>query len=257
MRTFNGKLPGLACGALSLLCMLCLVSPAGATGLTFDVYTDNTQPNPTRAANNIVVPQTYGDNVNNFTLAGPVSGNYYSYGSAGDFTPNVEVNYRGWFDTVTGRTTPNPNGRIWNTGYGNLSYVLYPILNGQLLEIRLIPANGYRVYLDEFKVAAFGSPIPNQTISVVLNAGLASWQTVWSSGNVSITGGTSHDMYDLSSLNLYASTGQTLSLMFPGNGNIGVDDIVFHEFIPEPTSAVLMALGGMALMSRRRRRSAM
>src|SRR5690242_3798320 len=96
---------------------------ARATQLTFDIYTNAAKAETDRAANNIVVPPAYGDNVSDFDPSTPVSGQYFRYGTNGGFTPHITLEYRFWNNPGD---NGGANGRIWTTGYGNLTNVLYP-----------------------------------------------------------------------------------------------------------------------------------
>lgn len=234
-------------------------SRTDATELTFDIFTDAGK--TTRLPNGAFIPQAYGDNVSDF------SPDFYTYGSAGGATPHITVEYR--FLSAVNPTDPNPgingppNGLIYDNDYGDLQYVVYD-LHGSTLpdtwfqEIRFNSTLEYRVTLESFDIAGWNqSNIGGQTLKIVRDANSPSAAVLWSAGpdgTVTVTGsGPSHDSY---TPNVTVADGHTLSLIYGKSVNIGVDNIVFSESIPEPSGLVLVSLAVAGWMLRRRASSA-
>jgi len=230
---------------LAVVSSLWIATEARATQLTFDVYTNSAKGVTHHAPNSTVVPPSYGDNVSDFDPGALFEGQYYyRYGSDGGFTPHVTVEYRFWNNPGD---NGGPNGRIWDTGYGDLQYVAYPSVNQSFVEMRFAADFGYRVTLSNFNIAAFGASLGGQTVKVVRDAGLPSATTLWSAGpdgGVTVTGGGSHDTY---MPNILVADGHTVSLIYGQSGNIGVDNVVIVESIPEPTAGVLLGAGALLL----------
>ena len=244
MKMISGSLVRLA-----FVSALLLGAEARATQLTFDLYTDAAKTTP--VANNTVVPATYGDNVSDFDPSAPVGGQYYRYGTNGGLTPHVTIDYRFWNNPGD---NGGANGRIWNTGYGNLTNVVYPTVTASYVEMRLVPDFGYRVTLTNFDIASFTAATTGQTLKILRDAGLPSASVLWSAGpdgTVTVNGGAGvHNSY---APNVLVEGGHTLSLIYGQSGNIGVDNVVFIESIPEPTAMAFLALGSIILRWRLRR----
>ena len=232
---------------LAFISALFIGAEARATQLTFNVYTDSSK--TTQVAAGTFVPQGYGDNVADFEPASSFGGQYYSYGTNGGLTPHVTVGYRVWNNPGD---NGGANGSIWTTGYGNLTNVLYPNLTYE--EIRFTVDSGYRVALSNFDIASFTLTTTGQTVKVVRDAGLPSATVLWSAGpdgTVTVNGGAGvHDSY---TPNVLVGDGHTLSLIYASSGNVGADNIVFSDSVPEPTTATLMITASLCLIRWRRR----
>jgi len=238
--------------------VLGFVTPrAAATVLTFDIFDD--APKTDRFNNAVFIPQSYGDNVSDFSPTGAsVEGKYYNYGSAGGFTPNVKVEYRFWQTTDPTNPSPGnngpPNGLMWDTGYSTLNYVVYNAYGPTWLqEMRLTPDPGYRVTLESFDAAGYLSASGAHTLKILQNANSAVAPFMWSAGpdgTVVFPAVVSNYV-----VNVSVESGNTLSLLYGRNGNAAVDNIVFSQsLIPEPSSVALLALSGWTLLRWRRRK---
>jgi hypothetical protein len=118
--------------------------------------------------------------------------------------------------------------------------------------MRFIADPGYRIALSNFNIASFTTTTSGQTLKIVRNAGLAGASVLWSAGadgTVTVNGGAGvHDTY---TPNVLVADGATLSLIYGQSGNIGVDNVIFLESIPEPTAAAMFVIGSLILISRR------
>ena len=241
--------------AVALCAFAGAVVTANATSLTFDIYTNAAK--TMTMANGAFVPQTYGDNVTDFDPSGAFGSFYYRYGTNSGYTPSVTAEYR--FYKYSDPTNPSnqengpPNGYFYNTGFGDLTNVIYnSYFNTWMLEVRLIPTN--YVKLASFDIAGFGGNFGGQTLKIVQNANSPTARTLWSAGpdfSVLVHGGATHDHYDP---NVGVDVGSTLSLImgYGGSGKVGLDNITFTE-VPEPSSLTLLSIGLGALMLRPRR----
>lgn len=125
--------------------------PANATVMTFnDLGLDNYDD----------IPGTYGDNVTS------TNDGVGSYLEGNGFTPNISVEYQ-TIDPENGTTLAN-NLDYWSDNYGNLEDVAYPVNDGYLGEISLIPENGYSVQLNSFDLGGwYQETKQDQTIRVL------------------------------------------------------------------------------------------
>ncbi len=203
-----------------------LIGGANAAVLTFDIDGLGRYQN---------MNQGYGDNITATTMDG------FSYGSAEGFTPNVTVEYGG--------TDP----AFWTTGYGDLTNVLFEDEDGTgVLTVTLRADEGYEVALHGFDVAAYASS--SQTIDLV---GVSSATgSVFSQANAVISETTSTyfsftPVLQASELTITVDARNLGS----SNDNIAIDNIVFSQVtvVPEPSSLLLLGLGGWCLAFRRSR----
>lgn len=206
---------------------------AQATVLTFDI---------TGLAPGNELPQGYGDNATATTMG------TFSYGSTGGFTPNVSVEYDG-FSTQS-------NLNWWDNGYSDLTNVVeYEPDGAGGYSITFIAAPGHSVTLVSFDIGNWGSQVTLPVVKVIDQNS----QELFAQTDVVLP----------SSSNPHISfspgvTGQSLTLIIDTAGlgnnsdNVGLDNILFTEAaddttIPEPASLSVLALGGFALLARRRR----
>ena len=232
----------------SVLMLLFAISGiAEATSLTFEFYTDSTK--TTRIANGGYSFQNYGDAVTDFDPAGAS----WRYGSAGGYTPDVNVEYRYYHPVnlpdnfytgaVAYYSQPGDN-------FGDLAQVIY---NGQIppyyVEIRLIPLNGKTVTLESFDLAGYKTDRVMPHIEVIKDVG-GTPVSVWGPLTNTTISGTTHNTF---SPNVSATAGHTLSLIFgdDSNGSRGISNFVFST--PEPASLCLLGLGSALILSRRQR----
>jgi len=215
----------------SIVLVLALQIPAAApasTILTFDVSGGVT--------NFIPVPEDYGDNVAGSPQAG------HSYGFVDDglgFTPDVVAAYG----------TPGELPRLWTTGYGDLSGVYFNDQDSDTtLTLILTAGAGFDAVLFGFDLASYsagGQILPGFEI---LDGGGGS---LFSQGSTFVPGSTSggHTTVDLGPDGISAST---LQLVFDLTGlgmtsdNVGVDNVVFAQVVPEPGTAALLGTGLVA-----------
>ena len=220
---------------------------AHATQLTFNIYTNAAKTDrPINGALGFVVPQSYGDNVSDFEPTGQFESQYYySYGTNGGTTPHVTVQYR-----RADFTSFLAGGRVWNTGYGDLQYALYP--SPAIQEIRFTADFGYRLTLSNFQIASFTTATTGQTVKAVRDFGTANATVLWSAGpdgTVTVNGGAGvHDTY---TPNVLVADGHTLSLIYGPSGNVAVDNVIFLESIPEPSAMMLIGFGAVLLRRRK------
>lgn len=172
------------------------------------------------------------------------------YRSGAINTPDILVSYRS-FDTTTDASSDLV---MWNNDYGDLNKVAYANTNGLGAEITLTPTNGQEVNLASFDLA--GYPGANQLADFIRVVD-GSNNVLWSASSLTVAGiGPSHSSY---LPNISSTT--PIRLQWGANWNIGIDNVQFSQSItssaPEPTSMVLLGLGGaLMLRAARRRRSA-
>ena len=196
-----------------------------ASVLTFDI-------DP--LSNFLAIDQDYGDSITAITDGG------FSYGADEGFTPNVNVSY--------GADDPS----LWGTGYGNLTNVLFEDTDiTGVLEITFTADPGYMVNLHGFELASFSG---DRTIDLVDISGTSS---LFSQMDVAVSGSTSTAFDFTTPLQANEFTIQ-IDARNLGNRNddIAIDNIVFSQVsIPEPSSTLLLGLGSLGLISRRRRKA--
>ncbi len=252
--------------ALLLGALLGIVTTTQATVLTFDIFTNSTKSlTPPLGALNAAGLGDYGSNVSDFSPAaayGPVP-YYFNYGSAGGATPDVKVQYyeynlqtKQYYGTDT---VPTWFQNFYDVGIGDLTNVLYSSNGGGYpwaLEIRFTPTNNQGVALKSFDLGSFssGNIITNL---MVLEDSTTTASNLWDAGMFAAPAAGTHTnfMPDVAVL-----SGHTLSLiLMPGDvganaGYNGLDNIVFTEqLIPEPSTVLLLAAGGLLLWRNRRR----
>ncbi len=196
---------------------------ASATILTFD------QGN---VRNRDRVDESYGDHVEAL-----VEGSFsYGVGDEG-FTPDVTVRY--------GTAQPN----LWTTGYGDLQNVLYEDLDeSNFLEITLNASVGHAVALHGFELAAFAAVFPvDPTIDrVTVRHGGA----VLFEAHDIVVSRLTRSAFDFS---LEPLVGATLAIQIDARNlqglsdDIAIDNLRFGQTIPEPATALLVALGLLGL----------
>lgn len=207
-------------------------SVASATILTFD------QKVP--VSNSELVEQAYGDNVTALT-----DGNDNSYGvGAEGFTPDVTVTYQGFNGS-------SPSIELWNTGYGDLTNVLYDEFDfvGRL-EIRFEASPGFFVQLYDWDMATYSGSDDTIDFVRVLDGN----DNVLANFPDQVISSSTRTSFDFASDPL---TAPVIRLQFDAGNlggssdNIGVDNIRFGQVVPEPASLVLLSVAGL-LVARRR-----
>jgi uncharacterized protein (DUF2141 family) len=167
----------------------------------------------TQWANYTPLPQTYGDRVTAATQNG------FKYGTAGGTTPNVLAGYG------TAGTKPE-TAATWNTGYGNLTNVIFPNPNGTKFQMTLTADTGFKAALGSFDMAAYGAA--SYTINNVKVTD-GSGKVLFNQNSVVIKGSTSHTHFTMSSTvaapKLIISYDSTNS----GGFDVGMDNVQFSQ----------------------------
>ncbi|MBS1717693.1 MAG: PEP-CTERM sorting domain-containing protein [Armatimonadetes bacterium] len=213
---------------IALALVLAVSAVSSATVLTFDDLS---------LTNYGAIPQYYGDNVTS-TNSGP-SGSYLE---GNGWTPDVTTSY----DTVDGA---NSTGQMdfWDSGYGDLTNVVFPSVSTWNGMITLSPTNGKYVVLDSFDMA--GWPFVDRYCPVLRILDGATHSVIVNLDGTLIAGANGHTHFSFGGFS--STTGYTLE--WGGDWNIGMDNISFHESdtaVPEPAT---MAALGMGLLAIRRR----
>jgi hypothetical protein len=226
-------------GAVGVIAALSLAAGSHGTVLTFD-------PVP---GNDALVLQAYGDRV---TAA---EQNGFQYGTEFGFTPNVVVEYR-------------PNMRYRTHGLGDLQNALYREDTGnRILEINLSADLGYQVCLFQFDLASqLGEALPVKSIQVTTGQLVVLYREDWQvipdiveprPLPVGQSGTPTHRRFEFDPAICNGNVVKirieldNLGVKVP---RIGIDNIGFGQ-IPSPGSAMLGALAGGLLATRRRQRS--
>lgn len=217
---------------LLLLAALC-VSPAMATIMTFDF-----------PAGTLAVPQGYGNRVGATTDA------FGSYLEGNGFTPNVTLEFGQRIAGVESAVSLFP----WTVGYGSLTNVAYStntlIGSNNFNFFRFTADPGFNVVLNSFDFANYLTAGIDTEFIVESDTGATF------SASFSVPSGSS-----LTSTFSPAISGQTVTLLIQGNQfNGGLDNINFDQrwmgddgsAIPEPSSALLLLAGALALAFRGR-----
>lgn len=197
---------------------------ATATVLTFDAVTGGF---PT------LVPPGYGSRV----VTSPQDGFVYdlTFGP----TPNVVAAF-------------DPNARFWAGGYGDLTNVLYGFFGSFSLTLTADP--GYFVELHRFDMA--GWPNTDYTITRVAVEDAVTSAVLFESLNVLIRGSSIDPMTGLRRTRFaFPSpiTATSLRVLFQSDTqNVGIDNIGFGQFIPEPTGLGVLLPCGVLLKRRRK-----
>ena len=196
-------------------------------------------------SNGGVMPQDYGDRVTSST-----SGSF-TYGTAGGFTPNVEVAYEG----DPGGAGLGSNLSLWTSGFSDLVNVLNNEDDGESrFEVRLTADAGFAVLLESFGLGNFTSELTVPSLQVKNGNGT----TLFSSTNFTLPASSEpHLNFDFGS-GLVASE-LLISIDLTGlagsSDNVGLDNLQFGQVeVPEPCSVLLIALGAGCLACVRRQR---
>ena len=209
-------------GLCVLVFCIVLTVPSLATVLTFDID---------GISNYSVIPQAYGDRV-----AGVDQGGYH-YAHAGGVTDHVVVNY----NAVT----------YWSTGFNSL----YGVANNETdgdngYSIQFVADENYAVQLTSFDVGNYSNNLVIPGITVTDESGAVLYaQIPMQTG--SATGPHVPIVFDS------PLQGQTLTIHVDTSGlgnssdNVGLDNIQFSQ-VPEPATMLLLGLGSLAALRRRR-----
>lgn len=170
------------------------------------------------------IPGTYGDNLLD--------------------TPNIQIEYR-TVNPITGATFAD-HLDFWPTDYGTLTDVAYPVSNGYLGEISLIPEAGYAVTLESFDLAGWRQTDQlNQTVRI-LDEGfniLLDYSPFTVEGDAGF-----------SAFTPMITRAGTLRIQFGPSWDTGIDNVRFSQSgVPVPTPALLPGLIGLGLSAWRKR----
>jgi hypothetical protein len=241
---------GLVALATVSLCGGIALRPAQATILLFDQERGvaNTSVFPTSSGGRL--PGDYGDNVTAAVMAVP--GGFFTYGNGGEgFTPDVTVDIFADLATET-----DPRARLWQTGYGDLVNVVFAEGPGTAgspgLTVRFSASPGYVVDLYGFDLAGFGVDYTIAAVQVLSEA-----STLFSATDVLVEGNGSGPQRTTFTFDTPLTASELLLRLDFANiapavqDNIGIDSIRFGQtppgVVPEPATAVLLLLGGLAL----------
>jgi hypothetical protein len=243
------RTPGLVMLATVSLCGGITLGPAHATILLFDQERNGIESViPTTSGG--LVPDDYGDNVTGSVMAVP--GGFFTYGDGGEgFTPDVTVDIFADLATET-----DPRARLWQNGYGDLVNVVFAEGPGTAgspgLNVRFTASPGYVVDLYGFELAGFGADYTIASVQV-----LSGVSTLFSAADVLVEGNATGPQRTTFAFDTPLSAAELLvrldlSNIAPGvQDNIGIDSIRFGQtpprVVPEPATAVLLLLGGLAL----------
>ncbi len=249
-------------GALLVLAVTSLGTPARATVLTFDQVRIGGSVVPTISGN--AVPQDYGDRVSGEIM--PASGGSFTYGEGGEgYTPAVEVEYFGG-----SATSVTSAASLWHDGYGTLENVLFGNQNSSTLNVRLTADAGVDVLLYGFDLGGWYRTDHTVGAIRVLSGGQPLFEAfdVVVHGAVGGPGRTTIAFATPIAAHALLLTVDSANLAGGQQDNIGLDNIRFGqsvppdgtgddgeggESVPEPASVVLAALAVGALAARRRR----
>lgn len=236
---------------LAVLVVLVATGHSAATVLTFDIFTDPAK--TTRIANNSILNVMYGDNVSDFDPAEPVGAHYVRYGSGGGITPNVSVAY--WFYVrATGGIDGEGSSTTWGstTQYGGMDNVVYA-RNGTTYysQIEFIPEPGYSVRINSLDYGGWLTDQPGLTLKIVANANGPDARLLWQAGPDG--GVTFPGTYASVTPMTLGRPGEKISLIWGGSNLAAIDNLSFSQFLPEPATAALLALGLGACCTRRAR----
>ena len=176
--------------------------------------------------------QTNGGSNTNYTTGT----NWFNYG-AGSETTNVYLNNNG---LVSGASSPSQNTG-WTISDGNVFNLTFDIVESGATAGN--PINWTLYYYGNEGNVGFDETSDTSAVALFSGSGFTSGTTI-ESGDLTFDAGTEPD-----------AVGQTLYLRFNRNtaGGFPTIDDVNLTAVPEPSSAALVGLGGVALLARRKR----
>ncbi len=224
--------------------LLVCSTTARATILEFDQIRLLGQLVPTISGNDL--PPDYGDRVTSPNQAAP--GGQFTYGEASEgFTPNVVVEYLSTSAIGINDVT------LWQDAYGDLTNILFGNPNSSTLSVRLTADSGFSALLYGFDLG--GWPNTDYTIDAVRV--LDGLTPLFTNHDVLVEGvstGPRHTSFafaaPLSGSDLLIEIDYS-NLVSNQRDNIGIDNIRFGQDppgIPEPSTALLVALGAYVLL---------
>lgn len=184
----------------------------------------------------------YGDIPSNLGSFASTAVTGVSQGSA--WTPNVAVSMS---SVLADGSLGASNLDFWNTSYGDLTDVAFPVSSGWFGRVKLTADPGFLVTINSFDLGGYpGTNLTASRIRIYNSLG----NVVWNQDGTTVIGaGPSHSSY------APAITDSTLTLEYGDNWNIGLDNLNFTQSVPvpEPLSISALALGGLALLKRRKK----
>lgn len=191
---------------------------------------------------------SYGDNVTATTMPGP-SGRTYLYGMGNGFTPNITIDY-------TSSPTPDSDHAAFGAQGGwsdSVDYLRY--VDGSTYWFTFTPTGGHGVDVNSFAIDLYSG---GGQIDWKLRQDTTSG-TIFASGIETALNVNDPDrIVNILNGSYYGTTVLEVTVSGTGNaGNIGLDDLNFDELVipaPEPTTGLLLSLGGLGLIAMRKRR---
>jgi hypothetical protein len=182
-----------------VLLFISITGVVNASVLTFDGLSGYNYQN---------INQNYGDNIN------AITDSYGKYQIGNGFTPNISVQY----STINNNTVYNTLD-AWDNNYGDLKNVAYPTSNGSQGNIKFIADPGFKVTINSFDMAGYPHASLTATLLDIIDE---TGTIVWSSNNLDINGQT-HSSFSPE------ITGNSLTIRWGTNWNIGIDNINFDQ----------------------------
>jgi hypothetical protein len=191
---------------------------------------------------------SYGDNVTATSMPGP--GVTYHYGMGNGFTPNITVDY-------TSSPGPNSDHSAFGAQAGwsdPVDYLRYQ--DGTTYWWTFTPTGGHGVDINSFAIDIYagGGQInwnlrQDTTTGTIIDTGV----------ETALTQAGPDRIVNILNGAYYGTTVLEITISGTGNfGNIGIDDLNFDQLVipaPEPTTGLLLAIGGLGLMTARKRQS--
>jgi hypothetical protein len=201
------------------LSLLLATAEVRASVLTFDL---------SGLSNGQSIDQTYGDNITAPTIGG------FSYGSAQGFTPNISVAYG-----------PN-DARLWADSFGDVTNVLISAGDNTLLTLTFTAAAGLGVRLHSFDLVGWtpgfaSDPTINSITVFDGNDNLLFSQT---GPSISIS---SHTTFAFGAPLVAEELRVQIDALNIDSDDIGIDNVIFSETVPEPGFVLSLANGVAAL----------
>ncbi|MSU49275.1 MAG: PEP-CTERM sorting domain-containing protein [Opitutus sp.] len=168
--------------------------------------------------------------------------------------PNLAgVGYR-TFTFATGTTLTNYL-QLWSSGYGDLTKVAFASSSGFAAELSLVPGAGFGIRLLSFDMAGWlNTDRTNSVMRLVDGSGNLLFDFA-AGGPVLIQGDGNGPPHSTFSPNIFSAG--TIRFQWGNDWNNGLDNLRFEvvplSAVPEPSTWVLLVLGGVVLAGRVRR----
>jgi choice-of-anchor C domain-containing protein len=152
-----------------------------------------------------------------------------TYGDRLPSTPNVTVDYR-TVNASDGTTAAN-NLDFWTTRYGDLTNVAYPVQNGQIGEISLIPDDGFAVTLNSFRLGGWPTRDQNNQTVRILDE---EFNTLLDYSPFDVEGDSGSSLFTPA-----ITSAETIRIQFGPSWYVGIDDISFNQGIVQPSPTII------------------